>query len=67
MSNFAKSSPSRKLRITTGIAAMSVGVFMLAACSSSGDTAGDPAAEGDAAAAVCGPDTAETVTEVSPV
>ena len=56
MSNFAKSSPSRKLRITTGIAAMSVGVFMLAACSSSGDTAGDPAAEGDAAAAVgvCG-------------
>ena len=67
MSNFAKSSPSRKLRITTGIAAMSVGVFMLAACSSSGDTAGDPAADGAAAAAVCGPDTAETVTEVSPV
>ncbi|MGO2750189.1 MAG: ABC transporter substrate-binding protein [Pseudoclavibacter sp.] len=66
MSNFAKSSPSRKLRITTGIAAMSVGVFMLAACSSTTD-GGEPSAEGDAAAAVCGPDTAETVTEVSPV
>ncbi len=66
MSNFAKSSPSRKLRITTGIAAMSVGVFMLAACSSTAD-GGDPAAEGDAAAAVCGPDTAASVADVTPV
>lgn len=66
MSNFAKSSPSRKLRITTGIAAMSVGVFMLAACSSTTE-GGDPAADGDAAAAVCGPDTAASVADVTPV